>query len=141
MKRQLAITAIAATSLLLGGCQKDPEPRSYKTNQHEYLTASIQSLYQQMVYVLLYNAGSAQEGIHSLDYDDGKVVILLFEDKQDAVAYADKLSALNFPSPTVSALDREEVERFAIQARYKLLFVRTGDQIYPPNRISPTLDY
>ena len=141
MKRQLAITAIAATSLLLGGCQKDPEPRSYKTNQAEYLTGSIQSLYQQMVYVLLYNAGSAQEGIHSLDYDDETVVILLFEDKQDAVAYADKLTAQNFPSPAVSALDREEVERYAIQAGYKLLLVRTGDQIYPPNRISPTLDH
>ena len=141
MKRQLAITTIAATSLLLGGCQKDPEPRSYKTNQAEYLTGSIQSLYQQMVYVLLYNAESAQEKIHSLDYDDGTVVILLFEDKQDAVAYASRLTAQNFPSPTVSALDREEVERFAIQAGYKLLFVRTGDQIYPPNRISPTLDH
>ena len=52
MKRQLAITAIAATSLLLGGYQKDPEPRPYKTKQPEYLTGSIQSLYQQVVYVL-----------------------------------------------------------------------------------------
>ena len=140
MKRQLAITAIAATSLLLGGYQKDPEPRPYKTNQPEYLTGSIQSLYQQVVYVLLYNAGSAQEGIHSIDYDDETIVILLFEDKQDAVAFADKLKAKNFPAPTVSALARKDLEDFAIQAGYKLRFVRTGEQIHPPNRISSTLD-
>ena len=139
MKRQLAITAIAATSLLLGSCQKDPESRPYKTNQPEDPTGSIKSLYQQVVYVLLYNAGSAQEGIHSLDHDDETVVILLFEDKQDAVAFADKLKAQNFPAPTVSALTRKDVEDFAIQAGYKLRFVRTGDKIYPPTSNSPTL--
>ena len=138
MKLQLAITAIAATSLLLGGCQEDPEPRSYKTNQPQHLTGSTQSLYQQEVYVLLYKAGSAQEGIHSIDYDDGRVVIVAFEDKKDAVAFADKLTAQNFPTPTVSALNGEDLEAFAIQAGYKLRFVRTGEQIDPPTSNLPT---
>ena len=80
------------------------------------------------------------DNLHTIDYDDETVVILLFEDKQDAVAFADKLKAKNFPAPTVSALARKDLEDFAIQAGYKLRFVRTGEQIHPPNRISPTLD-
>ena len=138
IKRQSALAAIAVTSLLLGGCQEDSEPRSYKTNQSEHLPRPAQSLYQQEVYVLLYKAGTTQEGIHSIDYADGRVVIIVFEDKKDAALFADKLITKNFPAPTVSAINGDDVEAFAIQAGYKLRFVRTGEQIDPPTRNLPT---
>ena len=123
--------------------QVDPEIHKLCSNAKDYAGCvqtemSVQSLYQQEVYVLLYKAGSAQEGIHSIDYDDGRVVIVAFEDKKDAVAFADKLTAQNFPTPTVSALNGEDLEAFAIQAGYKLRFVRTGEQIDPPTSNLPT---
>ena len=123
--------------------QVDPEIHKLCSNAKDYAGCvqtqmSVQSLYQQEVYVLLYKAGSAQEGIHSIDYDDGRVVIVAFEDKKDAVAFADKLTAQNFPTPTVSAFNGEDLEAFAIQAGYKLRFVRTGEQIDPPTSNLPT---
>ena len=123
--------------------QVDPEIHKLCSNAKDYAGCvqtqmSVQSLYQQEVYVLLYKAGSAQEGIHSIDYDDGRVVIVAFEDKKDAVAFADKLTAQNFPTPTVSALNGEDLEAFAMQAGYNLRFVRTGEQIDPPTSNLPT---
>lgn len=39
------------------------------------------------VHVLLFDAGSDQEGIHSLELN-GSTVVLLFEDQDDAERYA-----------------------------------------------------
>ena len=141
MKRLLLLLPLLLAAPV--SAQVDPEIHKLCSNAKDYAGCvqtemSVQSLYQQEVYVLLYKAGSAQEGIHSIDYDDGRVVIVAFEDKKDAVAFADKLTAQNFPTPTVSALNGEDLEAFAIQAGYKLRFVRTGEQIDPPTSNLPT---
>lgn len=77
------------------------------------------------VHVLLFDAGSDQEGIHSLEIS-GQTVVLLFEDPDDAERYAGLLEAQDFPVPTVEALDREELEGFCAQAGYEARFVPAG---------------
>lgn len=77
------------------------------------------------VHVLLFDAGSDQEGIHSLEIQ-GRTVVLLFEDRDDAERYAGLLEAQDFPVPTVEPLDREEMELFCSQAGYEARFVPAG---------------
>lgn len=77
------------------------------------------------VHVLLFDAGSDQEGIHSLELN-GRTVVLLFEDPDDAERYAGLLEAQDFPLPTVEALQREELEDFCLQAGYEARFVPAG---------------
>lgn len=77
------------------------------------------------VHVLLFDAGSDQEGIHSLELN-GRTVVLLFEDRDDAERYAGLLEAQDFPVPTVEPLDREEMELFCSQAGYEARFVPAG---------------
>jgi hypothetical protein len=77
------------------------------------------------VHVLLFDAGSENEGIHSLELN-GTTVVLLFEDRDDAERYAGLLEAQDFPAPTVEALDRAEMEEFCSNAGYEARFVPAG---------------
>jgi hypothetical protein len=77
------------------------------------------------VHVLLFDAGSDNEGIHSLELN-GHTVVLLFEDLDDAERYAGLLEAQDFPVPTVEALAREDMEQFCGQAGYEARFVPAG---------------
>lgn len=77
------------------------------------------------VHVLLFDAGSDQEGIHSIELN-GRTVVLLFEDPDDAERYAGLLEAQDFPVPSVESLDREELELFCSEAGYEARFVPAG---------------
>jgi hypothetical protein len=77
------------------------------------------------VHVLLFDAGSDQEGIHSLELN-GRTVVLLFEKRDDAERYAGLLEAQDFPTPTVEALNRDEMEAFCREAGYEARFVPGG---------------
>jgi len=77
------------------------------------------------VHVLLFDAGTDSEGIHSLEIG-GRTVVLLFENPDDAERYAGLLEAQDFPVPSIEALDRVEVEAFCSEAGYEPRFVETG---------------
>ncbi|MDM7935995.1 MAG: DUF3110 domain-containing protein [Cyanobium sp. CZS 48M] len=77
------------------------------------------------VHVLLFEAGTDNEGIHSLELN-GRTVVLLFEERDDAERYAGLLEAQDFPVPSVEAIEREEMELFCGQAGYEARFVPTG---------------
>ena len=77
------------------------------------------------MHVLLFDAGSDQEGIHSLELS-GRTVVLLFEQRDDAERYAGLLEAQDFPVPTVEALERDEMELFCNQSGYEARFVPAG---------------
>ena len=77
------------------------------------------------MHVLLFDPGSDQEGIHSLELG-GRTVVLLFEDPDDAERYACLLEAQDFPVPCVEALDLEELEHFCAEAGYEARFVPAG---------------
>ena len=77
------------------------------------------------VHVLLFDAGTDSEGIHSLEIA-GRTVVLLFENPDDAERYAGLLEAQDFPVPTVEALDREEVDLFCREAGYEARLIESG---------------
>lgn len=77
------------------------------------------------VHVLLFDAGSDEEGIHSIELG-GRTVVLLFEDEEDAERYAGLLEAQDFPMPSVERIHREDVELFCAQAGYEARFVPAG---------------
>ena len=77
------------------------------------------------VHVLLFDAGTDSEGIHSLEIA-GRTVVLLFENPDDAERYAGLLEAQDFPVPTVEALDREDVELFCREAGYEARLIESG---------------
>ncbi|EDY37200.1 conserved hypothetical protein [Cyanobium sp. PCC 7001] len=77
------------------------------------------------VHVLLFDPGTDQEGIHSLEIN-GRTVVLLFEARDDAERYAGLLEAQDFPVPSVEALDRSEMEQFCRDSGYEARFVPVG---------------
>ena len=78
-----------------------------------------------LVHVLLYEAGTESEGIHSLELK-GSTVILMFEDKDDAERYCGLLEAQDFPTPTVEELTRRDIESFCVEAGYEARYVEKG---------------
>ena len=78
-----------------------------------------------LVHVLLYEAGTESEGIHSLELK-GATVILMFEDREDAERYCGLLEAQDFPTPTVEELTRVDIESFCVEAGYEARFVEKG---------------
>ena len=78
-----------------------------------------------LVHVLLYEAGTESEGIHSLELK-GTTVILMFQDRDDADRYCGLLEAQDFPTPTVQELTRVDIEAFCLEAGYEARFVEKG---------------
>ena len=77
------------------------------------------------VHVLLYEAGTESEGIHSLELK-GSTVILMFEDRDDAERYCGLLEAQDFPTPSVEELTRRDIEAFCVEAGYEARYVEKG---------------
>ena len=78
-----------------------------------------------LVHVLLYEAGTESEGIHSLELN-GATVILMFQERDDAERYCGLLEAQDFPTPSVEELTRVDIEAFCIEAGYEARFVEKG---------------
>ena len=78
-----------------------------------------------LVHVLLYEAGTESEGIHSLEIK-GSTVILMFEDRDDAERYCGLLEAQDFPTPSVEELLRRDIEAFCLEAGYEARYVEKG---------------
>jgi Protein of unknown function (DUF3110) len=74
------------------------------------------------VFVLLFNAGTDNEGIHTISIGPRNIV-LMFEEEDDATRYALLLEAQDFPEPSVEPIQREEVEEFCQEARYECKFI------------------
>ncbi|MEN9207208.1 MAG: DUF3110 domain-containing protein [Gloeomargarita sp. GMQP_bins_120] len=85
------------------------------------------------VYVLIYNPGTDNEGIHSLKVG-GEETILMFEDQDDAARFADYLEAQDFPVPTVQAIDPEEIRQFCQENGFHYQLVPAGTLLLPPER-------
>lgn len=83
------------------------------------------------VYVLLYNARTENEGIHTVQMGD-RTKVLMFESEDDATRYALLLEAQDFPSPSIESLDSEEVEEFCRKADYDYELIKKGMLAIPP---------
>ena len=74
------------------------------------------------IFVLLYNSGTDNEGIHSIELK-GRTIVLMFEDKDDATRYCGLLEAQDFPLPTVEMINIEEIKDFCIKLDYEYKLV------------------
>jgi hypothetical protein len=93
-----------------------------------------------VVYVLLFNARTENEGIHSLKVEEQDVV-LMFEAEDDATRFALMLEAQDFPEATVEAIEQEDIEEFCQQAGYQSKMVPVGTLAMPPEQAVDQLDW
>jgi tetratricopeptide (TPR) repeat protein len=103
----------------------DSEPSSISTETFDQMPHTV--------YVLLYNPGTDDEGIHTISKDD-KHTILIFESSADAANFARQLGEQNFPVPSVEALEYENILGFCQQQGYDWEFVAQGTNITPPSQ-------
>ncbi|HEY9818465.1 MAG TPA: DUF3110 domain-containing protein [Candidatus Obscuribacterales bacterium] len=92
------------------------------------------------VFVLLFNAGTSNEGIHTLKVSDRNIV-LMFEHEDDAVRYSLMLEAQDFGSPTVEAFESDDIEEFCLGAGYECKHIPTGTLEVPPDANAPSTDW
>ncbi len=84
------------------------------------------------VFVLIFNANTENEGIHTIRVGD-RNKILMFESEDDALRFALMLEAQDFPTPTVEAIDAEEIKEFCESADYDWEIVpENSDLVVPP---------
>lgn len=93
-----------------------------------------------MVYVLLFNARTDNEGIHTLRVDNEDIV-LMFENEDDATRFAVMLEAQDFPEAAVEAIEQEEIEVFCDSAGYSCKIVPEGSLAIPPEGRVEELDW
>ena len=74
------------------------------------------------IYVLLYNSGSEQEGIHSIELK-GRTIVLMFEDIDDAERYCGLLEAQDSPIPSVEMISIDEIKDFCTKLDYECKLV------------------
>ena len=86
------------------------------------------------VYVVLFNARTENEGIHSLQME-GKQLVLMFEVEDDATRFAVMLEAQDFPAASVEAFEQEEIEEFCESAGYEAVLVEDGTLMTPPEKM------
>ncbi|NCR15495.1 MAG: DUF3110 domain-containing protein [Microcystis aeruginosa LL13-03] len=103
----------------------DSEPSSISTGTFDQMPYTV--------YVLLYNVGTDNEGIHTISVDDNHK-ILLFESQEDAATFARQLGEQNFPVPSVEAMKAEEIFLFCHQLGHNWEFVPKGKTITPPSQ-------
>jgi hypothetical protein len=84
-----------------------------------------------LIYILLYNPGTENEGVHTLQIGDRNTV-LMFESEDDASRFALMLEAQDFPTPIVEAIEAEEVEEFCRDAGYDWKVIEEGMLAVPP---------
>ena len=93
-----------------------------------------------LVHILLFNAGTDNEGIHTIQIGD-RNSILMFKDEDDAIRYAGLLEAQDFPEAKVEPIDSEEVEQFCRQADYDWKIIESGQLEIPPEKNVEELDW
>ena len=74
------------------------------------------------IFVLLYNSGTENEGIHSIELK-GRTIVLMFEEKEDAERYCGLLEAQDFPLPSVEVINIDEIKDFCTKLDYECKLV------------------
>lgn len=83
-----------------------------------------------IVYVVLFNVGTDNEGIHSIRIGDQHQV-LMFEEEDDAIRFGILLEAQDSPTPTIEGIEQEEIEEICKDAGYKAVSVPAGELVTP----------
>ena len=83
------------------------------------------------VFVILFNARTDNEGIHTIRVGD-RHKVLMFESEDDATRFALYLEAQDFPQPTLEEIDSDEIEEFCRQTGYEWEMIEAGRLMVPP---------
>ncbi len=94
----------------------------------------------QKVFVLLFNARTENEGIHTLRIGDRNIV-LMFEVEDDATRFGILLEAQDFPPVTIEAFESEEIEGFCREAGYEAKLITDGTLMIPPENTVEQKDW
>lgn len=92
------------------------------------------------VFVVLFNARTESEGIHSLKVGDRNIV-LMFEAEDDAIRFGGLLEAQDFPPCSVEGFESAEIEEFCRGAEYEAKMVETGTLVMPPDQNIEATDW
>ncbi|BAZ69546.1 MAG: DUF3110 domain-containing protein [Pelatocladus maniniholoensis HA4357-MV3] len=87
------------------------------------------------VFVLIFNAGTDNEGIHTIRVGD-RNTILMFESEDDATRFALMLEAQDFPIPAVEAIDAEQIKEFCQSADYDWQMVTENSALMVPPEVN-----
>ncbi|RAM49769.1 MAG: DUF3110 domain-containing protein [Hapalosiphonaceae cyanobacterium JJU2] len=87
------------------------------------------------VFVLIFNAGTENEGIHTIRVGD-RNTILMFESEDDATRFALMLEAQDFPIPAIEAIDAEEIKEFCQSTGYDWQMVTENSALMVPPEIN-----
>jgi CHAT domain-containing protein len=120
-----------STARILQNLRVNPQDLAISLSQ--YFQQQPSNQLPQTVYVLLYNVGTDDEGIHTISVDDNHK-ILLFESQEDAATFARQLGEQNFPVPSVEAIEAEEILLICKNSGYDWEFIPKGKLITPPNQ-------
>ncbi|NEP87944.1 MAG: DUF3110 domain-containing protein [Okeania sp. SIO2C2] len=92
------------------------------------------------VFVLLFNARTENEGIHTIQSGDRNQV-LMFESEDDATRFGVLLEAQDFPSPAVEEFDQEEIIEFCRGVNYEWKVIPAGALEMPPENNVENTDW
>lgn len=92
------------------------------------------------VFVLLFNARTENEGIHTIQSGDRNQV-LMFESEDDATRFGVLLEAQDFPSPAVEEFDQEEIMEFCRGVDYEWKVIPAGSLEIPPDNNVENTDW
>ncbi|MTJ11814.1 DUF3110 domain-containing protein [Anabaena sp. UHCC 0187] len=88
------------------------------------------------VFVLIFNAGTDNEGIHSIRISNAQGIegnkILMFETEDDATRYALMLEAQDFAVPTVEMMNADDVKEFCESTGYEWEIVNENSELVIP---------
>ncbi len=92
------------------------------------------------IFVLLFNARTENEGIHTIQMGDRNKVFM-FESEDDATRFGVLLEAQDFPIPTVEEFDEEEIMEFCRGVDYDWEIVPAGALTIPPENNVENTDW
>lgn len=121
MRRNRASTLSADDDEHVVGSIYSPEDLASWEAEAEDLHADLES-----GWVLLFNAGTIDEGVYTVQDDDTTTFVLAFEDIEDATRFAQQLEAEEFDLPTVSNWDMDVLTEFCEADDFRIGWVPQG---------------
>ena len=94
-------------------------------------SVKIQAEELRQVYILIYNSGTNNEGIHVIQIPEKKTV-LMFESKKSAEKFGLELKQNNFYTPTIEPIAIQEIKDFCFTSKYECRLINKKEYISAP---------
>ena len=142
---------VKSEHILIGILQQDAHTQSFlhaldinlkelSASLSQYIKGKDTSNLPCHVYILVYNQGSDNEGIHVITHGD-KDTVLLFERHSEAHDFSLRLEEQNFPIPTIEEIEVDSIIVFCRKTQHDWEFVPSGMEKLPPSRNAPSDEF